>query len=83
MTQPYEVLEMLLPEGGWVMYGNDFEGIQFLECDPITKEQYEAGFAQVETFQAQQAQTKAAEKAALLAKLGITEEEAALLLGGN
>jgi hypothetical protein len=27
--------------------------------------------------------TKAAEKAALLAKLGITEQEAALLLGGN
>ena len=27
--------------------------------------------------------TKAAEKVALLAKLGITQEEAALLLGGN
>jgi hypothetical protein len=27
--------------------------------------------------------TKATEKAALLAKLGITQEEAALLLGGN
>jgi hypothetical protein len=27
--------------------------------------------------------TKASEKAALLAKLGITEEEATLLLGGN
>ena len=36
-------------------------------------------------YQNQQAieATKTAEKAALLAKLGITEEEAALLLGGN
>jgi hypothetical protein len=37
---------------------------------------------EVEAEQAE-AQAKATEKAALLAKLGITEEEAALLLGGN
>jgi hypothetical protein len=80
MAKGYEVLQMLLPNGGWYMSGDDYEGIQFLECEPITKAQYEAGFAQYDAWKAEQDAEKAAEKQALLDRLGITADEAKLLL---
>jgi hypothetical protein len=80
MATGSDVLAMLIPTGGWVIAGDTFEGIQFLECDPITKEQFEAGFAIADVWKAQQEATKAAEKSALLTRLGITEDEAKLLL---
>jgi hypothetical protein len=49
-------------------------------AQPITKEQFEAGFAQYDAWKAQQDSDKAAVKQALLDKLGITAEEATLLL---
>jgi hypothetical protein len=75
-----EVLGMLIPTGGWVILGNDWEGVQFIEAAPITKEQFEAGFAQYDAWKADQDAKAAAEKTALLAKLGITADEAKLLL---
>jgi len=75
-----EVLSMLLPNGGWYISGNDYKGIQFLECEPITKAQYEAGFAQYDAWKAGQDAAQAAAKSALLERLGITEDEAKLLL---
>ena len=80
MATGAEVLEMLIPSGGWVITGDDWEGVQFLEATPITKAQFEAGFAQFDAWKAEQAATKAAEKAALLAQLGITADQAKLLL---
>jgi hypothetical protein len=80
MAQGREVLEMLLPEGGWYCLGDEYEGIQFLECEPITKAEFEAGFAQYDAWKAEQAAKTASDKAALLAKLGITADEAKLLL---
>jgi hypothetical protein len=80
MAKPREVLEMLYPNGGWAISGEEYEGIQFLECEPITKEEYEAGFAKYDAWKAEQDATKAAEKAALLNRLGITADEAKLLL---
>jgi hypothetical protein len=80
MAQPYEVLAMLIPSGGYVQYGETFEGIKFLECEPITKKQYEDGFAKFDAWKAQRDAEAAAAKAALLDKLGITAEEARLLL---
>jgi hypothetical protein len=78
MAKGSEVLGMLIPQGGWIISGNDFEGIQFLECEPITKAQFEAGFAQVEAFKAQQeAEANAAKEAAQakLAALGLTPDD--------
>jgi hypothetical protein len=55
----------------------------------IDREMNDAEFAQYEADQAAQAtaqaeaEAKATAKAALLERLGITEEEAQLLLGGN
>jgi hypothetical protein len=80
MAKSYEVLSMLIPEGGFIQIGDDYEGIQFIECEPITKEQYEAGFAQYDAWKAEQDAAQAAAKSALLERLGITEDEAKLLL---
>ena len=80
MAKHYEVLGMLIPDGGYVQIGEDYEGITFLECEPLTKEQFEAGFAQYDAWKAEQDAEKAAEKQALLDRLGITADEARLLL---
>lgn len=80
MARSYEVLQMLIPNGGYVQYGEEYEGIEFIECEPITKEEYEAGFDQYDAWKAEQDAAKAAQKTALLDRLGITEDEAKLLL---
>ena len=80
MARGNEVLNMLIPQGGWIISGNDYEGITFLECEPITKTDYEAGFAKYDAWKAEQDSKAAADKAALLTKLGITADEAKLLL---
>jgi len=80
MASGADVLNMLIPNGGWAIYGNDFEGIQFVECEPITKKQFEAGFAKFDAWKAEQDAIKESDKSALLDKLGITADEAKLLL---
>ena len=83
MATGADVLSMLIPTGGWVITGDDWDGVQFLEATPITKAEFEAGFAQYDAWKAEQDAAKATAKQALLDKLGITADEAALLLGGN
>ena len=80
MAKASEVLSMLIPNGGYTQVGDTFEGIEFLECKPITKKQYEDGFAQYDALKAEKEAKKAIDKAALLDRLGITEDEAKLLL---
>jgi hypothetical protein len=80
MHKGADVLQMLIPNGGWAISGDEYEGIQFLECEPISKEEYEAGFAKYDAWKAKQDAAKASKKAALLDRLGITEDEAKLLL---
>ena len=75
------VLGMRIPTGGWYIAGDDYENIQFLECEPITKAEFTAGFTQYEAWKAEQDAKRVADKAALLDRLGITADEAALLLG--
>lgn len=73
-----EVLSFLIPNGGWYIAGDDFDTIQFIECDPITKEQFEAGFAQYDAWKAEQDAQKAAKKSAAeakLAALGLTADD--------
>lgn len=80
MATGAEVLEMLIPTGGWAITGNDYEGIQFLEAKPISKKDFEEGFAKFDEWKLQKDNAATAAKAALLDRLGITEEEAKLLL---
>ena len=75
MSKGSDVLSMLLPSGGWVMVGDTYEGIEFLECEPITKKQFTDGFAQYDAWKAEQDAAKAEAKTtaqAKLAALGLT-----------
>jgi hypothetical protein len=87
LAKSSEVLAMLIPNGGYVQRGDDYEGIEFLECNPITKEQFEAGFAQYDAWKVEQdaqAQAKKAAAETKLAALGLTADDLkALGLGGN
>jgi hypothetical protein len=69
MATTVEVLEYLIPNGGWVLVGDTFEGIEFIECKPITKNQFEAAFAKVDEFKAKRAAEEKAKKEAALTKL--------------
>jgi hypothetical protein len=78
MATGSQVLTMLIPNGGWVQTGNNYESIEFIEADPITKAEYEAGFAKYDALQAQQDAAKAQAKAsaeAKLAALGLTSDD--------
>ena len=78
MANAAQVLEMLLPNGGWYISGEDYEGIQFLQCEPITKAQFQAGFAQYDAWKAEQDAAQATAKAraqAKLAALGLTADD--------
>jgi len=80
MATGSDVLTMLIPTGGWVITGNDWNGVEFIEATPITQAQFSAGFAQYDAWKAEQDAKADADKAALLAKLGISANEAKLLL---
>jgi hypothetical protein len=78
MAKSQQALRMLRPNGGWVMNGDDYEGIQFFECEPFTKAEFNAALKKVDVWQAEQDATKAAIKAAAQAKLaalGLTVED--------
>ena len=81
MASGGDVLIMLNPDGKYVISGNDYESIVWENEVSISKEQFEAGFRQYDAWKANQDALLAAKKNALLEKLGITEDEARLLLG--
>ena len=73
-----DVLTMLIPNGGWVITGDEYEGIQFIDCESITKAQFTAGFAQYDVWKAEQDAKAEADKAsaqAKLAALGLTADD--------
>ena len=81
MSKGYEVLEMLCPEGGWIISGDNFNDVEWVDERPkCTKAQFDAGFAKYDSWKAEQDNAKAIIKAELLSRLGITAEEAVLLL---
>ena len=74
------VLAMLIPTGGYVLRGDNFTDVEWIEATPITQAQFDKGLADYSAWKAEQDAKAAADKAALLAKLGITADEAKLLL---
>lgn len=76
-----EVMEYLRPNGGWVISGEDFDSIQYLgDCEPITKKLFDDTLANIQNIiDAKEAAQKDA-KAALLNRLGITADEAKLIV---
>ena len=78
MVTVVEVLQMLIPNGGWAVSDNKWENVQFFECEPITKEQFDAGVIDYPAWKAEQEATKAAAKLAAeakLAALGLTADD--------
>jgi hypothetical protein len=78
MATGAEVLGMLIPTGGWVISGDDFEAIQFIQATPITKAEFTAGFAEYDAWKAEQDSKAAADKEAAQAKLaalGLTADD--------
>lgn len=78
MAKHYEVLGFLRPNGGYVQVGEEYEGIEFLECEPFTKGEYEAAFDLVDEVKAKSVAEAAAKKAAAQAKLaalGLDEDD--------
>jgi hypothetical protein len=73
-----DVLAMICPEKEWVVYGDDYDSIQWIKGDPISKEDFEAGFAQYDAWKAEQDARTATNKAvaeAKLAALGLTADD--------
>jgi hypothetical protein len=75
-----QVVEMLAPGKLATMYGDDYDTITWRDgaTAPITKEQYEAGFAQYEILKAKQKADALKAKAAAQAKLealGLTVQD--------
>lgn len=75
MATNYEVCSFLRPDGGYVQNGIEYEGIEFVDCEPFTKAEYEAAFPAYDAWKAatdaETAQAKAEGEAALEA-LGLT-----------
>jgi len=77
-----DVLALLIPNGGWTIAGDEYEGIDFIECEPITKEQFDTAFANYETLKAEQDAEIANKKAMAQAKLtalGLDEDDLKVL----
>lgn len=73
-----DVLAMLCANKEWVIYGDDYDSIQWIKGEPITKAQFEAGFAQYDAWKTEQDAQMAADKANATAKLealGLTADD--------
>jgi len=74
-----DVLGMLIPSGGWVIYGDDFDSIRYDEgVEPVSKSAFDAGFAQFDAWKAQQDAAKVSAKEAAQSKLealGLTTDD--------
>jgi len=79
MATGKNVLEMLCPAGGWIIYGDEFDGITWVDDRPrCTKAKFEAGFVEYDAWKAEQEAQLAAKKAtaeAKLAALGLTADD--------
>ena len=81
MAKAGEVLGMLCAGIEVAISGDKYEDINWFGNAPaITKKQFEDGFAQFDAWKADQEAQMASAKSALLARLGMTEDEAKLLL---
>jgi hypothetical protein len=79
----HDVIQSLRPDNQFTMFEDNPETIIWNDQDVITPSNAEIETAKIafKAAQAAEAATKAAQRQALLTRLGITEDEARLLLG--
>jgi len=75
------VLTMLRPNGGWVVVGNSFDGAQFLECEPISKKEFDDGVKKYDAWKSKKAADELAKRQAILDRIGLTADELQTILG--
>ena len=79
MATGTDVLNMLLPQGGWIIVGDDFDSITWVDERPkCTEAKFKAGFAQFDAWKADQEASKLAAKdlaQAKLSALGLTAND--------
>ena len=78
-----KAIKKLRPNSEFSFTDNDYSTIKWdvLEGDAPTQAEIDEAIEQVKADEITEAEAKAAQKAALLERLGITQEEANLLLG--
>jgi hypothetical protein len=76
-------IHKLKPESEFVLTDNDYSTIKWdvLDGDAPTHDEIDLAIEQIKMEEIAASAKKAADKAALLERLGITEDEARLLLG--
>jgi hypothetical protein len=77
-----KAIHILRPNAEWIIQGDTYAGLEWLDKKSTkpTEQEIEAKIAELPQLKATEKAAQDAEKAALLAKLGITQEEALLLL---
>ena len=85
MNHLVKAIHKLKPNSQFQFTDNDYSTIKWdvLEGTAPTQAEIDSAIEQVKAEEAQAEATKATARQALLTKLGITAEEAQLLLGGN
>ena len=77
-----KILEYKYPTDEWTLNGDDYEGLTWLSDTPKpSKSTLDGLWQEVQDLIQTEKQAKAAQKAALLERVGLTEDEARLLLG--
>jgi hypothetical protein len=74
-----KAIQFIRPNAQFVLAGDDLTWFDEEQTEP-TEAEIEAGFVAYQAAQIAEAEVKAAQKAALLDRLGITQDEAKLLL---
>ena len=78
MARGSDVLKMLRPNGGWIITEDDYDSIQFIHAEPLTRAEFEAGFSQYDAWKAEQDAAKIAKRDAAINKLnalGLTTDD--------
>ena len=79
MTKLVDVLQFIRPGAEFYISGDELTWVDQIQSKP-TNAEIETGFADYEAWKTEQDAIKANSKSELLARLGITAEEAQLLL---
>lgn len=82
MARIDEVIAHLRPDAEWVMHNDSIDELIFLDAaiKPITKAEFDNGLKDLDAKKANAVKINAEAKTALLERLGITADEATLLL---
>lgn len=75
-------IAFIRPNAKFVLRGEDLEWADDTQTEP-TKKEIEVGLTAYKAAKQAEAAARESARQALLSKLGITQEEAQLLLGGN